>query len=126
MGVLLVAAFSSLAGWLANAGTTIVGMVTIEGIKWTAQKAFWFFVMTVVLPVLFYNIACSIVISLMQVSMALAYDYSNIDTTAGSLTLQLTGMAGYIANQIYLPQCFANFMSAVAIRFVLQFLPGIK
>jgi len=122
MPVLLASIFTAIAGWFTSAGAALVSLVTVEALKFTAAKAFWMFMICIVFPLLIYNVAVTFVTNMMDVGYRLASDYSNPD----SLTLNITGMAGWIAQQIYLPQCISTYLSAVGARFIMSFIPFIR
>lgn len=45
---------------------------------------------------------------------------------AGSMTLALTGVAGYLGSNLGLPACLAVILSAVAVRFTLKLIPFVR
>lgn len=84
-------------------------------------KALVLFVVWVALPIVLYNVASEFGVDLVKYGMdqvqAVVGDYS-----PGAI--QLTGMAGWAANQMGLDVGFSLIISAVSMRFLLGFIPG--
>ena len=91
--------------------------IAIETAKWIAFKGLVYLIVFTVVPVLLYNILTGLMFDLLDYGLnyiaGSGFDQSN-------LVIQFTGIAGWIATQISLPQCLSIFMSAVAVRFVLN------
>jgi len=121
---LLAGLVTTIASWFGVISSGILGFISVQFLKWVAIKALVFFVLGVVLPVLLYNIITDIIVSLMDASMeqmtAVLADQSD------SLVLSFTGLAGWVANQIYLPQAIAVILSAIAIKFLLGLIPFVR
>lgn len=118
---LLIGLGTTLFNWLGSFAGSIVGKVTIEGAKFVAYRAFILFLLAVVFPVLVYNIVTYIIVSLLDVGIALS-----VDNTPGSLvalSLSFTGLAGWLAQNLYLPQCVSVYMSAVSVRYIMHLIP---
>jgi hypothetical protein len=101
-------------GWIAK-------LLSIETIKFLAWRAFILFIVFVCLPLVLYNVGVDLMFDLMEVGMGYAGDLNQ-----QSLTIQLTGMAGWMATQLNLPQCFSMYMSAVSVRFAMGFVPFLR
>ena len=101
----------------------LVAGITIHGTKWVASKAFWLFMFGIVLPTLLYNVAVNITVGAIGVSQQLAADYAGGEQ---DLLVQLTGIGGYLANQLYLPQAFSSYVSAIQVRFIMGFVPFLR
>jgi hypothetical protein len=118
---LLLGVLSGIAGWFSSLGAAIVAFFGIKTLEWSATKVFWFFCITVVLPIVLYNVIVMFVCSFIEFGSSL------ISEQAGdlnqSLAMQFTGMGGWVAQQIYLPQAFSTYMSAVAARMIIRFIP---
>ena len=116
----LPALLASIAGtsMLSNAFGT-AKTIAIEAAKWVAFKGLVYLVLFTVIPVLLYNIATRLIFDFMDYGL----DYiatSGFDQSG--LIIQFTGIGGWIVQTIQLPQCVSIFMSAIAVRFVLNFL----
>lgn len=96
----------------------IAGKGAVYSILFFGVKALIASVMFVALPLVIYNVFSVILIEIMEFTMSYVSESGVSD-----LTVELTGMGGWIANQIMLPQAFGVFMSFVSIRFVMRFLP---
>lgn len=110
---------AAIGGFVSSFGAAISSLVGLKVVEFTAAKAFWLFMFTVVLPLLLYNVCVMVATSFMTASINVFQSTAN----PSSLSIQLTGIAGWIANQIYLPQAFSTYMSAVAARVIIQFIP---
>jgi len=94
---------------------------TVEALKFLAWRAFILFIVFICLPIVLYNVGVDLIFSL----IAAAMDYTG-SLGMSDLTIQITGIAGYIADKINLPQCFSVYMSAIATRFVMGFIPFLR
>ena len=98
--------------------TQFARVFTVESLKFLAWRAFILFIVFIALPIVFYNVATDLIFDLMS------YAVSKISGTAGSpVIVQLTGLAGWIGNQINIQSSISIIMSAVATRFALSFIP---
>jgi hypothetical protein len=95
--------------------------ITVETAKFLAWRALVMFLMFIAFPVVLHNVLAKILLELVDYSLSAVSD-----TGVTSYTMQLTGMAAYIAYYIKLPEAFSIFMGFVAMRFTLGFLPGFK
>jgi hypothetical protein len=120
---LLAPIFAAIGGWFSSFGAGIVAVFTLKGIEWSATKVFLLFLVGVVLPLVLYNTAVLIVTNLMGVGLTLVGDAT---ADQQNLVFEITGIAGWIADQIYLPQALSTLFSAVASRFIIDLIPGIK
>jgi len=103
--------------------------VTVEVAKWSASRAMILFLFGIVLPVLLYNIACNIVHGMMEATTMMA-EHALEGQTGGTgafvLSMELVGFAGWICNQIYLPEAFSSYLVAIQARFIMGLIPGLK
>jgi hypothetical protein len=108
-----------LAGIVALIGGGLAKLLTVETLKFVAFRALIIGSLTLVLPVVLYNVFTRILQETMDICSA--------NIASGGITggmVELTGMAGWIAQQINLSGCFSIFLSAVALRFTLSFIRG--
>jgi len=104
-------------GLIAVVGAGIAKALAIETIKMVAIQAILYTLFTLILPVVLYNVFTRI----MQEMMELASD----EVAAGGMeavVLQLTGMGGWLAENLQMPAAMALIMSAVGLSFVLKML----
>ena len=89
--------------------------LSVGVLKFVATRALLYGLFTLVLPVVIYNVLIRIYREVME------YIGSQVGAvgTEGYL-IQLTGMAGWIAEQINLIPAFSLFLSAISLRFVLD------
>jgi hypothetical protein len=116
--VVLVPLLSGLAGWI---GSFFARVLTVETLKFVAWRAFILFIVFVCLPIVLYNVGVDLIFTLLESAM----DYTG-SLNQQSLIIELSGLGGYIANQIYLPQCFSVYMTAIATRFIMGFIPFLR
>ena len=87
-------------------------------LKFAAFKALAVTFITVTLPIVLKNL-----INWMMEQVILISN-SNLDMDSlHSSTMTLTGLAGYLASHLLLPDCIAIIITGIAIRFVLNFIP---
>lgn len=115
----------ALIGFLGSLFGTTIGsigkLISIETIKFLAWRTFILFLLFVALPIVLYNVFTGLLFDFMDFGQS----YLN-DQNLSSFTMELTGMGGYIANAIQLPQAFSVYMSFVGIRFLMRFIPFFK
>ena len=70
------------------------------------------------LPIILYNVGTMVIFDFMD----LALSYVNNSGLPTDFTIQLTGLGGWIAQKIQLPQAFSMYMSAVSVRYFLNLL----
>lgn len=87
-------------------------------LKFVAFKALAVTFITVTLPIVLKNM----VNWMMEQVIALSQSNLNMDDLS-SATMTLTGIAGYFASHLLLPDCIAIIVTGIAIRFVLNFIP---
>jgi hypothetical protein len=117
MGVILSALSGLFGSLIAGAGQAI----SVETLKFIAWRALMMFLVFVALPIVLYNVLTGIVFDFMDFSMSYLTGQG-----ISQFTVQLTGMGAYIASKIQLVQAFSVYMSFVAIRFIMRFIPFFK
>lgn len=110
-----------LSGVVGAIGAFIAKILSVETLKFLAWRAFILFIVFVAFPVVLYNVGVDLIFDLLQKAM----DYTGT-LNFSSLTIQLTGIAGYMGSLLMLPQCFAVYMTAVSTRFVMGFIPFLR
>lgn len=101
--------------------TAIFGrFLTDVGLKFVAWKVLIFTFLTVTLPVVLKNFMTWLFDVL--TSVVSGVDFGDID----SAVVNIGGLAGYFIDQFMIPDCLAIIISAIAIRFALNFIPFIK
>jgi len=107
--------------FIGGLGTGLSGLITTAGLGFIAFKAFMLFLAVIVLPLVLYNLS----VFMMSKAMEIAFSMVSTSSVPGSSpVVQLTGMAGYIANEIYLKQALSMIFAATSVRFALGFIPG--
>ena len=96
-------------------GGLIAKTLSVETVKFIATRALLYGLFTLVLPVVIYNVLTRI----MSEMMDYVASQSGSVSTDGYM-IQLTGMAGWIANELSLVTCFSMVLSAYALRFVIS------
>lgn len=89
-------------------------LFTIEAAKWVAQKAFTIFIVCVVLPIVLYNVFAGLMFDIIKWGI----EYIGAQPIE-PVTIQLTGIAGWIAQVIDLPSMLSMVLTAVCVRFVM-------
>ena len=116
---------AAVVGVIGSAIAKVVGgiakTVSVETMKWLAFRAFMLFILYVALPILLYNILVGLLLDFIQYAITYVSDQD-----FSAMTIQLTGMGGWIAQQIQLPQAFSIFMSFLSIKFITRFIPFMK
>jgi hypothetical protein len=104
----ILAWFSSLAG----------RFLVDTGLKFLATKALVYTFLVITFPIVIKNLLCWLVEQLQTIVQ------SSVDPgSVHSFSAQLTGLAGWLGEQLLLPTCVSVLLSACAIRFVLNFIP---
>lgn len=98
-------------------GGVIAKSLSVEVIKFIATRALLYGLFTLVLPIVIYNVLIRIYREGMEY---IAGQTGTIETTG--YIIELTGMAGWIADRINLIQCMSLVLSAYAIRFLISFI----
>lgn len=107
--------FSTILSWFSS----LAGRYLLDaGLRFIATKALVYTLLVVTFPIVIKNLLCWLVDTLNQIVQ------SSIDPgSVTSFTHQLTGLAGWLGEQLLLPTCVSVLLSAIAIRFVLNFIP---
>lgn len=109
--------FSTILGWLSS----LAGRYLLDvGLKFLAYKVLVYTLLTVTFPIIIKNL---IVWLVEQVNSIIQSSLPSGDIT--SFSASLTGLAGWLGEQLMLPTCISIVLSAIAIRFVLNFIPFI-
>ena len=93
----------------------------IAAIKFVAWKTFIIGVLYIGIPILIYNILVGLIFDFLDYGM----DYI-ASAEFNNVIIQFSGMGGWMAQTIMLPQAFSIFMSFLAIRFIMRFIPFLK
>jgi hypothetical protein len=110
-------------GPIAALGGVIAGalgrILAVESLKWIATRALVIGSMTLILPVVLYNVFTGIMEEILTI-------VTNEIQGGGvsSVMIQITGLAGWIGTQINIAGMLSIFLSAVALRFVLAMIRG--
>lgn len=106
---------------IASFFTSIVGkFLTDNLLKWVALKSLIFLVLTTILPVVLKNIINWLFETMSSIvsSSISSYDLS-------PYILKFQGLAGYLSSHLMISDGIAILMTALVIRFVLNFIPFI-
>ena len=107
--------FSDILSWFSSlAGRYLVDV----GLKFLAYKVLVYTLLTVTFPIVIKNL---LVWLMEQVNSIIQSSLPSGDIT--SFSASLTGLAGWLGDQLMLPTCISIVLSAIAIRFVLNFIP---
>jgi len=117
MGALIAFLGSAFAGFLGSAAK----LFTIETLKFVAWRALLMFTLFVALPIILYNIFTDLVFDFIEYAMTFL---SNQGLSA--TTIEISGLAAWMAQELYLVEAFSVYMSFVAIRFLTRFIPIMK
>lgn len=100
-----------------NAVAGVAGKITVETIKLAAIKALMLFLVFVAFPILLYNVLQDFLFDILNYGVAYI-------TGQGyqPLTIELTGMAGWIGQQIGISNMLSMYLTAVSTRFVMSVL----
>jgi len=90
-------------------------LIAVESLKWLAMKALLITFITLILPVILYNIFQMICLEMVTYCL----DKINAEGFT-ALTVQLTGIAGWIAIQLDLALSISIILSAVALKFIVS------
>jgi hypothetical protein len=89
-----------------------------EGVKWVAFKALLLVLTMTVLPIVLKNVFYDLLSAIMT---AVNNKVGSVGTgSIGAVTAEVTGMGGWLAVQLMLPECFSLMLSAVAFRLTLK------
>ena len=110
--------FSAILGWFSS----LAGRFLVDtGLRFLAQKALLYMLLVAIFPVVIKNLVCWLVDQVAAV-VASVTSSSGVD----SLAVQLTGLGGWLGDALLLPTCISILLSAICIRFVLNFVPFIR
>ena len=104
-----------LLGWLSGLAGKFLSDYLLRFIAW---KILLFTLITITLPIVLKNVIVWVFEEIITASSAIV----NIDGMQATV-LNLTGAAGYMAYYLMLPDCIAILMTAIVIRFTLNFIP---
>jgi hypothetical protein len=121
---LLVGFFTSIGGYFASTAAGVSSVITVMTLLAIARKALLYFLIGVVLPLVLYNLGTRFIVDIMEFAVTIAA--GQVQGQNLNLSMQITGMAGWIANQIYLPQCLSIIFAAIAAKFAMGFIPGLR
>lgn len=111
---------------LAPVVATIVGAiaktVSVEGLKWIATRGLLVALVGGMLPVVLYNLFNQILLEFITYAASQNPDAGNLS----SVVIQITGLGGWMATQLKLPQAFALVCSAAALRTALNMIPFVR
>lgn len=112
--------------FLAPVVATIVGAiaktVSVETLKFAATRALIIAVVGTLLPVVLYNLINSILLEYIQYAQGVIPSGDGLT----SVVVSFTGIAGYMAVQLKLPEAFSLVMSAAALRWSLNCIPFVR
>ena len=86
------------------------------------MKALLVTIVTVTFPIIFKNLFVWIIEKIYQIVEYVLPDNLGIS----NITLEFTGLAAYLAEQLMVPQCLAILITAMTIRSILMFVPFVK
>lgn len=97
----------------------VVGKYLVDvGLRFVAMKALVYTLLVITFPIVIKNLLVWLVDAFQQIVQG------SVDTgSVHSFAYQLTGLAGWLGDQLLLPTCVSVLLSAIAIRFVLNFIP---
>lgn len=79
-------------------------------------------IVTVTFPIIFKNLFVWIIDIVYQIVEHVLPS----EMPVSNITLELTGLAAYLANQLMIPECLAILITAMTIRSVLMFIPFVR
>ena len=100
-------------------GSFVGKFLTDSLLKFVAYKVLLFTLLTVTFPIVIKNLLTWLFNIL--TSTVSTIDLGNLSSTV----VQLTGFTAYLAQQLHLVDCVSIILTAVAIRFALNFIPFI-
>ncbi len=107
---------TTLLSWFGSLGAKFL---TDSLLKFAAYKLLVFTLLTVTFPIVIKNL-------LTWLFSVLTSAVGNIDMgNLTSATIQFTGLTAYLAQQLHLTDCISILLTALAIRFALNFIPFI-
>ena len=116
MPIPLIGLAGGLAAWFsALFAAETARKIAIETAKYFLTKALLIFLVCVVLPYVLFNVA----VELIDVFLTAAMDYVSQNQVQG-VVLQMTGVGGWFANQIKIPECFSMAITLLSVKFALR------
>jgi len=110
--------FTPILSWFSS----LFGRVfTDHGLLFTAKKVIYYTFLTITLPIVIKNLITWL---FLQVS-SLAMNVVDVNSFS-SVLVGLTGISAWLATKLMLKDCISIILSAVIIRFKLNFIPFIK
>lgn len=107
--------FSAILGWFSSLAGRFISDTAL---KFIAYKTLLVTLLTVTLPVIVKNLMTWLFQTLVDAATA------NIHTDGlNSTVLHFTGIAGYLASHLLLADCLSILITAIVIRFTLNFIP---
>ena len=107
--------FSAILSWFSGLAGKFL---TDSLLKWAAVKVLVFTTLTITFPIVVKNLINWLFTTVSAVAS------SNISTDGlHSTVLNLSGLSGYLASVLMIPDCIAIIMTAIVIRFTLNLVP---
>jgi hypothetical protein len=104
--------------WLVHGIISLIGgtgkQIGIEVAKFTAMKALLLFLVFVAAPIVIYNVFGDLMMAFAMYGIG---KLAGIDIPSVNALIQLTGMGGWVAEKIQIPEAMSIFMAFVSIRF---------
>lgn len=104
--------------WLTKGATAAAAALTLKAVVFLGLKGLAIFMLFTAVPIMLYNVLSSVITDIMTSMLDYISTLEGVDP--GNLIISLSGMGGYIATQIMLPQCFSVFMTFLSLRWVLN------
>ena len=100
-----------------------MGIVSAILALFTSVKGLLTFLFITVIGIILYNLAVELLVEFLNFGLAKVADVTGSIDGSLSPTYQFTGLAGYLATHLMIPQCIAIMVSFVSLRFLLGFIP---
>jgi hypothetical protein len=113
---------SALKAMLHSITESISGITAVLISSFVAIKGIFSAFVFITLPIFIYNLVMEIMIEIIEFGYGLMIE----TLPEESVTIQISGLAGWMATEIYLVQAVTIYLSFVAIAFVIRFIPFIK
>lgn len=107
-----------LISWLGGAFASLIGY---SFVRFTATKLVLWALMVTVLPVILTNF----IYSLIEGSLELMQEAQS-GHGLSSVSMQLTGLAAWVATRVYIPEGLSLVLSAVTFRIALRMIPFVR
>jgi hypothetical protein len=112
-------------GLIAWLGGAIAQKFAVETLKWLAWKALLLGLLTIVLPIVLMNVFDMILEKVMAAANAKIAEVTAQGLPA-PISVQLTGLGGWFASCLKVPQCFALIMGTATYRVALRMVPFVR